>query len=80
MVNEMAFGGTAPSLDHDDGHRGSATNNEMKKIHFDEDWRVVGLGVLIDSCIGFTFTGDGFIITSDQRHLLDKADIRYRVL
>ncbi len=80
MVNEMAFSGTAPSLDHYEGNHGSALTEQAKKIGFDENSRIEGLGVLIDSRIGFTFTGDGFIVTPDHRELLDKADIRYQVL
>ncbi|MEO8649240.1 MAG: hypothetical protein ABI539_08755 [Acidobacteriota bacterium] len=79
MVNDMAFGGTATGLGHYEGHHGSATE-QAKKIGFDENSRISGLGVLIDSRIGFTFTGDGFIVTPDHRELLDKANIRYEVL
>lgn len=79
MVNEMAFGGAAPSLDHYDGNQGSVAG-PARKIGFDENSRIAGLGVLINSRKGFTFTGDGFIVTPDQRELLDKADIQYQVL
>lgn len=80
MVNEMAFGGAATGLDHYEGNHGSSVTEQAGKIGFDEDSRIAGLGVLIDSRIGFTFTGDGFIVTLDHRELLDKADIRYQVL
>lgn len=80
MVNEMAHnGGIAIGFDHYDGHHASVTE-EVTKISFDEGSRMTGLCVLIDSCLGFTFTGDGFVVTTDHRDLLDKAHIQYQIL
>lgn len=57
-----------------------ARTNGFYKIDFNEQTRVAGVGALIKSRLGFNCVGDGFIVRTEHRELLDKSKIEYKVV